>query len=302
MYRSILVPLDGSSFGEQALPLAAEIARRSGAVLQLAHVHEAVITCEGLSPLFEVGGHEVRARERSYLEKVAAQLRTGAASAQVTLLEGPAIADSLWEHARESQADLVVMTTHGRGPLSRMWLGSVADELVRRLPMPLLLLHPREATTDSSQGPALRRVLIALDGSPEAEAILGPATTLGRLWEAVYTLIRVVVPTPVVGLDLTGYAAGGLDLPQTDRGQHEAQTYLERVAQGLRQEGLQVATRVAVHRHPAIAVLEEGNAAELIALDTRGEGGIKRMLLGSVADKVLRGAVTPVLTRRRPEL
>jgi nucleotide-binding universal stress UspA family protein len=90
----------------------------------------------------------------------------------------------------------VAMSTHGRGPLSRFWLGSVADALMRRLPVPLLLVRPQEGAPDLSEEPPLRRILIPLDGSALAEEVLAPALALGGLVGAEYTLLWVVRPLP----------------------------------------------------------------------------------------------------------
>src|SRR5205085_1188684 len=68
----------------------------------------------------------------------------------------------LRDQAAARGAALVLMTTHGRGPLSRAWLGSVAGELVERLPMPLLLVRPQRRHPDLADEPRLRHVLIAL--------------------------------------------------------------------------------------------------------------------------------------------
>jgi nucleotide-binding universal stress UspA family protein len=80
----------------------------------------------------------------------------------------------------------------------------------------------------------------------------------------------------------------------------EAQAYLDRIAERLRAQSLTVQTRVVGHDKPAAAILDDAqkNAVDLIALATSGRGGLKRLLLGSVADKVVRGAVTPVLVYR----
>ena len=124
MYRTILVPLDGSGLAEQAMPLAVSIVQRAHANLGLARVHQPV---SHLAP----GGRPKKsaADERSYLEAVKATVQaTGGVSAESTLLEGP-IAPALCRHAAEINASLMVMTTHGRGPLSRFWLGSTTDEL-----------------------------------------------------------------------------------------------------------------------------------------------------------------------------
>ena len=85
-----------------------------------------------------------------------------------------------------------MMTTHGHGPLSRFWLGSVADEMVRRATTPILLVRPHEKAIDLAAEPVLRHILIPLDGSALAEQVLGPAAALGSLLQCDdYTLLRV---------------------------------------------------------------------------------------------------------------
>src|SRR5262249_29599904 len=143
MYRSVLVPLDGSTLGEQALPLALSIARRAGATLHVVHVHSplAEYYVEGavvaIGPSLEAHLKESR---RAYLDGVVRRLAdVSPVTVTPVLLEGH-VAESIRVCAKSMSVDLVVMTTHGRGPLGRFWLGSVADALVRELPMPLLLV------------------------------------------------------------------------------------------------------------------------------------------------------------------
>jgi len=306
MFRSVLVPLDGSRFGEQALPLALTVARRAGARLELVHKHvpPAPLHPDGMLAREHALDTTSRAQEQAYLDGVAGRLaRAGNITVTSALVEGPTV-EALDEHAVGTGADLVVMTTHGRGPLSRFWLGSVADALLRRLPMPVLLVRPgEEEEPDRTAAPALRHVLVPLDGSPHAEEILKPALALGALTGADYTLLRVVEPVPVVGVDLPGYAAAGTDLASLDKLQGDARVYLNGVAARLRGQGLHVQTRVAVNAQAAGAILDEAGrrGQDLIALETHGRGGLARLLLGSVADKVLRGATTPVLVHRTPE-
>jgi nucleotide-binding universal stress UspA family protein len=80
-----------------------------------------------------------------------------------------------------------------------------------------------------------------------------------------------------------------------------AEAYLQRIAARVREQGVPVRTRVAVARHAAEAILEEAaaQASDLIALATHGRGGLKRLLLGSVAEKLLRAAASPVLVYPR---
>src|SRR5687767_7097586 len=118
MYRSLLVPLDGSDFGEHALPLALSLARRLGASLQIVHVY-----APPWGVYQELGGRyeaaldrELRERDRVYLDGVVKRLAAVAPSSE--LLDGP-VADSISRHAVATEADLLVMATHGRGPVGR---------------------------------------------------------------------------------------------------------------------------------------------------------------------------------------
>lgn len=301
MYRSLLVPLDGSAFAEHALPLALGLARRAGAALNLVSVHVpfALMYADSMSP----GSYEVEAKvmayERAYLDGIVKRL-TGVSSAPVTsaLLEGPGIAEMLSGHAAATKADLVVMTTHGHGPLSHLWLGSVADEMVRRVTTPIVLVRPQERAVDLAWEPDLRHFLIPLDSSTLAEQVLETATALGRLMQADFTLLRVYGPaidvTPLTNAVQEASEASAEQL------QHRAQDYLLRVAKRLQEQGCIVQTRVFSSQHPANAILDVAQSlgVSLIALETHGRHGIPRLLLGSVADKVIRGALTPVLVHR----
>jgi nucleotide-binding universal stress UspA family protein len=309
MYRSILVPLDGSPFGEQALPLAVGLARRSAANLQVVHVHVPLAEMYSESwPGFEsTVNPAVRWRSQGYLDAVVRRLQPIAGpdmTLSSALLEGT-VPEALQEHVAATGADLVVMTTHGRGPLARAWLGSVADALIRRLSIPLLLVRPEEIPGDPAAAPSLRHVLIPLDGSPFAEDILEPAVSLGGVQGAEYTLLRVIAP--MIPWNCTGYpaAAGYEDVLDQLTKLHaeeraEAGAYLEHVAAGLRERGLHVQTRVACHDQPAVAILDEAKAHPdgFVALATHGRSGLPRLFLGSVADKVLRGSTVPVLVHR----
>jgi nucleotide-binding universal stress UspA family protein len=300
MYQSVLVPLDGSPFGEQALPLALNIASRANVPLQLVHVHVPLAMLYAGPRDMEDGRESlVRNQGQAYLEHIVQRL-TAAASVPITgtLLDG-AVSDALLEHAATIGAGLTVMTTHGRGPLSRFWLGSIADTFLRRASMPILLIHPQEKAPDLLSEPMLRHILIPLDGSPLAEQILEPAVALGRVMNADYLLLRAVEPLLLVGHDALGYGVVP-DLGDPGQQTDEAQIYLDRVADRLREKGLRVRTRVLAGSVAASAILDEANgqAASLIALATHGRHGLARLLLGSVADKVIRGAAIPILTIR----
>ncbi len=144
--RSVMVPLDGSPLAEQALPWAIAIARKARARLRLAMVHRLAL----LSPLADTVGLytkvelAVRKSQRDYLHDTAGRVKAEAAIQVATaILEGEP-APALAGYAKETGADLVVMTTHGRGRLERAWLGSVTDELMRTLGVPMPVIRPGE--------------------------------------------------------------------------------------------------------------------------------------------------------------
>jgi len=299
MYRSIMVPLDGSSFGEQALPLARSIARRTRATVQLAHVSVPFqpMVMDAIAPYDKTFATQDRARERAYLNALAQRIGAdGTITVSVRVLDG-AVADALLAYATAAKVDLVVMATHGRGALSRFWLGSVTDRLVRRAPMPVLLVRPHEEPPDLAQEPVIRRVLVPLDGSALAEQVLAHAIALGTSMDAEYRLVQAI--EPVAGEYGTELYNAEPDEAGFARLQVNAQTYLEHVAAGLRAESLEVRTTVVVGP-PARSILEyaSSQAVELIAMATHGRSGIANVLVGGVADKVLRGASVPVLMYR----
>jgi nucleotide-binding universal stress UspA family protein len=295
MYRSILVPLDGSLPSEQSLPYAMTLARRSGATLQLAYVHTPLLLGEGALYL-GTPDMQLWEEEKKYLLTVVDRLKkAGLEKVSAQVLEGP-IAETLQECALGRGSDLIVMTTHGRGPASRFWLGSVADQLVHRVPMPLLLIRTQEEVPPPVSEPEVRNVLVALDGTPTAEQILQPAGLLAKLMGASCTLLRVVpslVPHVV-------YTEAAVDANLADKLRAEAHVYLQRVADSLREQGFAVQTRIIVHAHPATAILNEAASGgyDLLALETHGRCGLPRLFLGSIADKVVRGATVPVLVHR----
>jgi nucleotide-binding universal stress UspA family protein len=305
VYRSLMVPLDGSAFGEYALPLALGIARRAGASVELIHIctppipsvfADGLVRPAAIEPPLELADEQVRA----YLDQLAARLsQHWKAPISTVVRYGPA-ADTLYAHALASGADLVVMTTHGAGPLSRIWMGSVADKLMRLLPMPILLTRPAESPIDplaDIYAPALQHVLIPLDGSALAEEIVRPAMALGILTGARYTLLQAL--DPLVAEHTKPPYSVGLDRGMLAEVRKRALADLEKLADRLRAQSLQVQTRLVV-APPHIAILDyaHDHAVDLIALSTHGHGGVARMLLGGVADKVVRGAGVPVLLQR----
>lgn len=304
MYQNILVPLDGSPFAEQAIPLALDIARRAGGCVTLARVHVplAPAFAKGMPPFDYELERGARGQVQSYLETIARRYHGPGATVRPMVLEGP-VAETLCNYTRDNPTDLVVLSTHGRGPLARFWLGSVADELVRTLTVPVLTFRPQEEA-EPKHSPRLRHILIPLDGSELAESILEPAIALGAAAETEYTLLRVLAPTTAASAGVAELGGAFMDhellrrlqqLEENDR--REAEEYLRNMATRLSARGLNVDTRLVTGEPAALTILAQARdlEADAIALASHGRGGLARLLLGSVADKVLRGATMPVL-------
>jgi nucleotide-binding universal stress UspA family protein len=308
MIRNILVPLDGSTFGEHALPLALSIAARANAGVQLLHVHPPLtaVYAEVALDVNQQLNDVIRQQSRDYLQRISAKVRAAGIAVQSAMLDGE-IAEAIERHAISTRADLVVMTTHGRGPLGRFWMGSVVDELIRRAPLPLLLVRPREQPPDLAQAVTIPTMLVALDGSPLSEQILGPAVTLGCAMGSRFRLLRLLDPFRLPAVPFEGAAPGPqfqtlldrLEVLQTKQ-RTDAESYLENVAQPLRAEGLAVECQVASTDYPALGILEAAGKPDVgaVALATHGRHGVARLFLGSVTDKVARKCPVPLLVYR----
>lgn len=303
MPGSVLVPVDGSNFAEHALPYALGIARQTGATLHLALVHvpaEAVSPTYPLSEAIEAHQLEQRGHETAYLDGLIERLEPSGVKIRPALLSGR-VAVALEKYVEEAGIDLVVMSTHGRGGLQRAWLGSTADSLLRHCMIPLLLARPTEGTREIGPGSEreIHRIVAALDGSETAETALRDALDLGITRDASVTLIHVLQPASGVATPYVPQAIQISNGEMESRQRHMA-SYLESIARGDALKGRSCRIRVEVDYGPAPAILElaEEVDADLIVVGTHGRGGLRRLILGSVADKVIRGTHRPVLVHR----
>jgi nucleotide-binding universal stress UspA family protein len=283
--KRILVPLDGSTLAEAILPLAEALARD----------HEASLLLVRALPSLGSAEAEVRAQEEAeaYLGGIAAGVTARGLSVEWKVwYEAPdqAIADA----TRCEGADLVAMSTHGRGGVSRLLFGSVAESLVRKGPGPVLLVRGEIAWRPGGLG----TILVPLDGSELSEAVLPVVARLAGPFDLTIELFTVVEPMP-------GYAAAEVPVARVEEidrvARDEAERYLSKVAAPLTARGLRVAWTVG-RGHAVDAVLRHAQDAGvgLIAMSTHGRSGVGRLLLGSVAERVLRGAPVPVLLWKAP--
>lgn len=295
-YSTVLVPLDGSALGEQALPAAIRVARHIGALLELVHVHEPLAPARGTPELDQTLDSDVRHGMREALEALRVRL-AGEHSLPVAskFLDG-SVGDSLRNYILSRSAPLVVMATHGRSGLKRAVLGSVASRLVRELTVPLLLIRPDTQRVGPGTAGEFRCVLVPLDGSPEAEGALDHAIALGRPGVTEYVLLR-VVPVRFAG----PYSATSMGTAASLEDQHEvSKDYLTALADRMGQSHGPVSVEVVAAQSVAIAIVDVARRrhADLIAMSTLGLGTMSRLLVGSVADEVARTAPVPTLLFR----
>jgi nucleotide-binding universal stress UspA family protein len=297
MYRSIMLPLDGSAFGEQAIPIAATLASRCGAQLKVVHVHERSSAGEWelLTPYrFEGVEDAERDWEGEDLKHEQEYLARHAAGAECKVLEGPVV-PSLEKEIAESNPDLIVMATHARGGLSRALVGSVADRLIRDVHKPILLIRVPEKQRAAGELKT-DHILVPLDGSAMSTSVLQHALSMSIPSETRITLLRVVSP-PYAATELA--VVGETDVIMSERVE-AAHEYLNGIATELGVEGYLVDTDVVISSMPADAILHyaQDKACDVICMATHGRSGVRRMLMGSVASSVLHSAKVPVLLYR----
>jgi nucleotide-binding universal stress UspA family protein len=289
--------LDGSPFGAAILPVAANVAHRLGATLRLVHVVEPPILPSPAfgSPLVApLADLDRRTNAEAYLSRAAGRVREMAPVDVVTeVLEGDVVAQVIG-CATARGAGLIVMSTHGRGGIERMLMGSIADELVRRSPLPVFAVRPDAEAARRDDGPL--RALLPLDGSLRDDEILAHARVVGRALQAELHLVQVVVPRT----DATRPSVKQIDRTDLRDRRREASAYLGQVAAHLEREGFSVTTHVLAEEDAAAGILTLAAEldAGLIAMATRGMRGWDRLKAGSIADQVLQRSERGVLLVR----
>jgi nucleotide-binding universal stress UspA family protein len=302
MARLIVVPLDGSSFAEIALPTAFTIARAWNAEIEVVMAHEP-IPMPGVDYGYGLWEHRSKEGAKEYLAQIVARIKDEVGSDVTSTIVVGVAAEALERHASSKEADLVVMTSHGRGPLSRMWLGSVTDRFIRRTSTPVLIVRPEEGEEpDLSKEISFDRVLIPVDGSEEGDAILTPALALGRACDSDFVLLHVSGYTEEFA---SSYLLDTIQMnvETVEEERKKAAEDIDARVERLGAEGVRVTGQVVLDNNPSHGVLHfaSENDIDLIAMATHGRGRVARMVLGSVTDKVIRGAHRPVLVCRPPE-
>ena len=312
MFRRILVPLDGSPLAERALPLAARLAKVSGGTLILLYVSNIAIEYgPSLAQPFMYTQsmlEENVAQARLYLDDIARSSVLKDITVHKEATSGE-VAQSILDFAQSDAADLIVICSHGRTGFQRWALGSIAQKVARYSTTPVLIVNSGYTTLPS---PAMASthpisILVGLDGSPLAEAVLLPAAQLSVALNApgkgTLHLLRVVET-----IQETRDEAAATMNERNEQRVADARTYLQKVEHRL-QDGnpamshLNITSSVITSFDTADILVREAEqeGSALIALATHGRGGLTRWVMGSVAERVLGSTKLPMLIVRSTE-
>ena len=284
MFSNILVPLDGSAESSVALPVARTVAQATGGTLTLLRI---------VHP-----GHASATEEASAeLRRTQAELAESTPRVDSAVIEAEHVGRAILDQMQQRSADLVIMRTHGRGGINRALLGSVSAEVLSESRVPVLLLRPggRRMTH-------LRKVLVAIDGSPGGTLALVTAVELARTTGASLKLLE--ISQPASNWVYAGDAYGGMsyyDPVWDEELLASARSYVDAVVARVRAANVDVEGEARQEPLVAGAIVVAADTAncDLIVMSTRALTGPARAILGSTADAVVRTADCPVMLIRR---
>jgi nucleotide-binding universal stress UspA family protein len=294
MYKHILVPLDGSSLAEAALPAAAYLARMLHARVTLIHIIEqdAAATIHGERHLTAAEESE------KYLKEVACHAFTPEITVEyhVHVEATSNVPRAIVEHQSELSPDLIVMCTHGKSGFRKVLFGDIAQQVVASGNLPLLLIRPGEAIPPKSFSCDL--VLAPTDGDPVHEQGLIVACQLAHITGAKLRLLSVVPTTNVLsGRDATTQRfMPGTTSTMLDMAEEELRAYLQQQMEQIQPQGVAVFAEVR-RGEPAAVIAEVAETfnASLIVLGTHGKIGTKAFWNDSIGAKVVTQTKRPLL-------
>jgi nucleotide-binding universal stress UspA family protein len=289
----IIVPLDGSELAETALPYAAALAEALRTHLVLITAWEGSET--ELGTAFPAMAMEIEKGARDYFAKYleGVRARYGRADQTRVMVQAGDAAEEILKAATETGARMLVIATHGRSGVGRWVYGSTAGRLLRAAHVPVLAVGPH-ARPLSTDGAAIKHLMVPLDGSTLSEAALPVAQTLAAALGAKLSLVRAVR----WAVQTYPYSLPDAYIPQIDEEiEGGAKVYLRRMEEGLK-------GKVAVDAFVVRGAIADGlldvvdkQAVDLVVMTTHARAGFARAALGSTADRMLQGRAPVLLVR-----
>ena len=298
MFTKILIPLDGSKTAETVLPYAHFLAASLKTPVELLSVvdvaeiasHVPADRARHLDTLIDEGMRHSEA----YLKSVAATL--AGVSVSCTVENGRA-EDVIVERAAADKNTLITMATHGRSGLNRWLLGSIAEKVLRGAGNPLLLLRAREEERTHDQA-RINSVAVPLDGSELAESVLPTVIDLARRLDLEIILFRAY---NIPYYSYSGADAYAINLDELlAEAKQDVSEYLDKKATEIKKSGIEKVSYVVREGFTADEIISfaKTKPATLIAMCTHGRSGVKRWVLGSITETVVRHSDDPILVVR----
>jgi nucleotide-binding universal stress UspA family protein len=299
MYKSILVPLDGTAYAEAALTPAIRLARRCGATIRLVRVIERTAPSFVLASARSITWADTPGDRASYyLHHLAERVRASTGvQASTNVLRG-GIAAAIRKEAIDVDCDLIVMTTHGHGAPGRILQTSVGARIAYSATCAVLFIPHEESPANWSIQKRYSHVLVPLDGSLNSELSIALALEIAQLDDARLTLFHVAQPQLVAASSTSALVfATHAAIPPEDV-ERMSTDYMAALAARVHEQGGTALTDVRItDGDPASAILDfaDRHAVDLIAMTTRGLTGLRKFVLGSVSSAVLRKTGAAVL-------
>lgn len=294
----ILVPIDFSSESLKTLRFAKLLAMQTGARLHLTHVVSPPVISSArpviIPPAFSEEAIAASARQR--MKALLAELSLSARSTPSTVRSGAPV-EEIKEAARKIDADLIVMATRGHTGLKRAFLGSTTERVVREAPCPVLVVREKEDQPTKKRAPQtalrFRKILVPIDFSECSRLGLGYALGFAEDFGARLVLFHsVFIPAYVLGDKYTALAMPDLIATQQDYAKDE----MEKLRQSVSRKGREVESEIAfgspVEQITDYVTKED---VDLIITSTHGRSGLRRVFIGSTAERIVRHASCPVL-------
>ncbi|MBN1190408.1 MAG: universal stress protein [Dehalococcoidales bacterium] len=298
MFERILLPLDGSELAESALPYVCDLAGQLNAEVFLLHVcpqeHQSYLHM-----------HQIYMNTiAETLTKRIAQMTEGhsLAKVQAEVITGDAT-KIIFDYVKLKSIGMVIITTYGTSGIRPWAMGNVADKIIRGAGVPTLLVRNKEHSAVKEQKVDIQKILLPLDNSDASKVAVPYAVELAKKLSASITLFSLTHTSYAQNIDGAGMGTAmgagiGVNWDAIDAASKKyTDDFLEGIAGGIRQEGVQVNHDSYIGMDAAFEILEMEKkiAADIVVMATRGRSQIARWALGSVAEKVLREGSRPIL-------
>ena len=311
-FARILVPLDGSTLAEQALRYAQAIGGAGAEFVLLAVVPPAgarrdlrgielyslglvppAITDQALQEHVVATVEEVQAQydaaAREHLLTAARTWLGDRTRFTVQVATGDP-AEEILRAVGARGVDLVVMASHGRGAVGRAVFGSVADRVAHASPVPVMIVRPRDTAAEVAPV-LLHRLIVPLDGSELAARAVPVAEALARRLDLPVLLLHAVDPAQIMG----PFAGAAVLAPEFfEEAATKARRWLEDAAARLRSAGVATTTEISTGV-PFATIAGAAHPGDVVVISSHGRSGVRRWLLGSVAEKLVRSGPVPVI-------